>query len=76
MAVSLPKLIRSSVVEGVSTGVENAVTRQVKAFIRPGIPEKVGFAVGAIILGTGYYINARHKEMSRIKKIAEELEVE
>jgi hypothetical protein len=68
MPTNVQTMIETTAENAAARGMRHALDETVGGFLRPGIPEGIGFAVGFTILGIGLSVRARRRHLQRIEQ--------
>lgn len=68
MPVTVQTMVAETAERAAARGMRQALDETVGGFLRPGIPEGIGFGVGLTILTIGLSVRARRRRLQRIEQ--------
>ena len=73
MPTTVQTMIAATAGQAAARGMRQALDETLGRFLRPGVPERFGFAVGLTTLAVGLSVRARRRRLERIEQKVDEL---
>ena len=73
MPTTVQTMIEGTAHQAAARGMRQALDETLAGFLRPGIPEGIGFALGFAILAKGLSVRARQRRLAQIEQKVDQL---
>ena len=73
MPTTVQTMVEQTAEEAAARGMRHALNDTVRGFVRPGLPEGIGFAAGFTLLAVGLSVRARRRHLQRIEEKVDQL---
>jgi hypothetical protein len=68
MPTTVQTMVARTAENAAARGMRQALDETFGGFLRPGVPEGIGFAVGFMIRGVGLSVRSRRRRLERIER--------